>query len=282
MPGLFVVNPQSGRTNGSIEEISARFDGHDVEECEPDQLAAIVGDAVERGVDFVGVSGGDGSIRAAAEVLRGGPVPLLPVPGGTRNHFARQLGLPDLDAISAALEHPTTRQIDLGSVNGSCFVNNASIGSYSELVRRRDRYHRVPKKLATAIAAARQLRHDAPCEVVVDGTPRRVWMVFVGNNRYGDNLLNVALREALDRGELDVGIVRADVGKSRLRLLATIATGGWAKSPSILRSSVERVTIEVDAPTVAVALDGDVEDFAPPLVFESLPAALTVMVGGDQ
>ncbi len=63
------------------------FPAHHVEACPPEDLVSRVRTAVEEGAAFVGVAGGDGTIRGGAEPLVGTDVPLLPVPTGTRNHL---------------------------------------------------------------------------------------------------------------------------------------------------------------------------------------------------
>ncbi len=50
----------------------------------------------------LGVAGGDGTINAAAEVALAADLPLLVIPGGTLNHFARDVGLGSVqDAVDA-------------------------------------------------------------------------------------------------------------------------------------------------------------------------------------
>jgi diacylglycerol kinase family enzyme len=52
--------------------------------------------------DIVAAMGGDGTVNAVAAALAGSSTPLLVLPAGTLNHFARDLGLP-LDPAAAAL-----------------------------------------------------------------------------------------------------------------------------------------------------------------------------------
>jgi diacylglycerol kinase family enzyme len=49
--------------------------------------------AVEQGAELLGVAGGDGTVAAVAAVATDTDRPLLVIPAGTRNHFARDLGL---------------------------------------------------------------------------------------------------------------------------------------------------------------------------------------------
>ena len=59
------------------------------------------------------------------------------MPAGTRNHFALDLGLDREDVVGAldAFGEASERTIDLATVNGRVFVNNASLGLYAEIVQ---------------------------------------------------------------------------------------------------------------------------------------------------
>ena len=72
--------------------------------------------ALEDGANVVVASGGDGTLRAVAEVLRGTHVPLTIVPQGTGNLLARNLGVPlnRLEEAVKAVFSGVNRPIDLG------------------------------------------------------------------------------------------------------------------------------------------------------------------------
>jgi undecaprenyl-diphosphatase len=280
--GVVFVNPHSGGGN-DIDEFREQFAAHEVIECAPDDLAEQVRRVLERSVPpaFVGVAGGDGTIRGAVEVLLdvAPSTPLLAVPAGTRNHFARDLGIDDVDLAVKAATGGTTRTIDVADVNDAVFVNNASIGVYPRLVAHREaRESRMPKGLAAIVAAWHQLRRGRKVMVKVDGTIESVWAVFVGNNCYGESLRELSGRERLDEGVLDVRLTRANARLSRLRIVSAVLFGRLDRSPLIDRRACTTVTLEVAGSTVGVALDGEVTQMTSPLKFESRPGALTVMV----
>lgn len=72
--------------------------------------------ALERGAELVLAAGGDGTVRAVAEALRGRDAALGILPGGTGNLLARNIGLPfaSLEECCAVAFDGVTRRIDVG------------------------------------------------------------------------------------------------------------------------------------------------------------------------
>ena len=190
-PVLF-VNPRSGGGRASRTRISerARERGLEVVELTPDRnLATMVDEALAAGADALGVAGGDGSLGLVAAAAFANRLPLVCIPAGTRNHFARDLGL-DPDDPAAALNAFSDRvedRIDVGEVNGRPFLNVVSLGIYGESVRRsayRD------AKLSTLLETARAVLGpggETPELALVDdmgGEHSHPAIVLVSNNPY--------------------------------------------------------------------------------------------------
>jgi len=275
-PGLVLVNPSSGPSGTDLDEMRARFAGHDVELAKPDSLASRVRDARKAGVPFVGIAGGDGTIRTAAEELAHGETALLPIPEGTKNHFARTLGIESLDdAVAATTAEPCC--VDLGRVNDRGFVNNASIGFYPFMVDAREKSW-LPKPLALVVATVRALIAGRRISVVLDRRRVTAWLVFVGNDCYGEDVRDIAKRDSVDEHLLDVRVVRADQRLARLRLLGSVLAGRLAMSKVVERRTCTSITVDVAGRArVDVALDGELFCLATPLRFESDGAALRVL-----
>jgi diacylglycerol kinase family enzyme len=102
---VLVMNPRSGGgtvARCELREAAERL-GAEVLLTGPDQdAAALARHAVAGGAELLGVAGGDGTVAAVAAVAAEAGLPLLVVPAGTRNHFARDLGL-DVHHPAAAL-----------------------------------------------------------------------------------------------------------------------------------------------------------------------------------
>ena len=171
------------------------------------------------------------------------------------------------------------RRIDTGCVNGRVFVNNSSIGLYPKIVIRREAHERrLPKGVAQLVAAWEQLRHGRRVTVDLDGRRLRAWLVFVGNGLYGEGLVDLADRDSLDDGLLDVRVVRADRRLARVRVVGAVLLGRLGTSPLIVRERCRACTIDLDRPAVDVALDGEVEVLQTPLRYECAPRSLPVLV----
>ncbi|MDZ7732768.1 MAG: diacylglycerol kinase family protein [Acidimicrobiia bacterium] len=83
----------------------------------------------------LGMAGGDGSLGLVAEAAMASAVPFVCVPAGTRNHFARDLGL-DRDDVVGALEAfvGERRRIDATTVRPDGSALNVTLGVYAEIV----------------------------------------------------------------------------------------------------------------------------------------------------
>ena len=138
---VLFINPRSG--GGTATRLSldrrARELGIEPVILQPGQdLAALVTEAVDRGADALGVAGGDGSMAVVAAVAAAHRLPFVCVPAGTRNHFARDLGVLRHDVVGAleAFTAGLERSIDIGEVDGVPFLDNVVLGFYGDAIRR--------------------------------------------------------------------------------------------------------------------------------------------------
>ena len=282
IPAILNVKGGSAEDARKALESSDAFEVHAVE---PDAIASTINEVVGDGAERVLVSGGDGTIATAATALLETPAELAILPGGTLNHFARDLGIgTDAEQALELAVGGETRGVDIGLVNGRVFLNTSSVGAYVRFVRIRERLEkRFGYRLASAIAALRLLFQWTvyAVELEVDGEPRiyRTPLVFIGVGEREIQVPTLGSRVKDGKRGLHVMIVR---GRSRARTLAialaAVARGvdAVAKTPELDAYLVDRFRISVRRPT-RVALDGELESMQTTLEYELRRDALHVV-----
>src|SRR6185503_14920376 len=137
------------------------------------------------------------------------------LPLGTLNHFSKDLRIPTaLDSAVENLVKGTVAAVDVGDINGHIFVNNSGLGLYPAIVRLRKKRQKQGKSKwrSTAFAAATALLRYRrfTVQVIADGKQlvRKTSIVFVGNNEYAIEGLNIGKRPQVDAGLLCLYIPR--------------------------------------------------------------------------
>ena len=287
-----LLSTPAGRIAAALPEAAV------VERTEEEDLAELLDAAARRAAaegGALGVCGGDGTVRSAAAAALRHRVPLAVFPGGSRNHFALDLGLESVEATAEAVREGRAMRVDvatLGTVDGTdgaadavagapggaaeIFLNTFSIGAYPDLVRVRERWsRRVGSWPAIVLAAVHVLRRCEPVDVVVNGRPRSVWMLFAGNGRYSSWGPAPVRRRDLADGLLDVRIV--DGGPfARTRMLGAALTGALTSSPVYTAAAVPRLRVRVPGQAVRFAQDGEVAAAPRELLLGKVRGGLTV------
>jgi diacylglycerol kinase family enzyme len=256
MGGLLLINPRSGQgpNTEELREEAARLGirphilrpGDDSE-----QLARTAPEGP------IGIAGGDGSLAPVAEVALERSAPFVVVPFGTRNHFARDLGI-DRDDPGAALRAFSGREtrIDVARVNGRLFLNNVSLGLYARLVHRREGGDSFARLKALGLL----LRRPGGLGVSVDGRRVHARVLVVSNNHYDLDVFSVGERERLDEGALHLYVAH-----------------GWLPRTWEERSG-EQFVVDARAGRLRAAIDGEPEVLETPLRFEIERSALRVLL----
>jgi diacylglycerol kinase family enzyme len=242
--------------------------------------------AISAAPSMIVVGGGDGTISTAAQRLAGTEIPLGVLPLGTLNHFARDLGMPPgwRDAV-AAVAAGEVRTVDVAEVNGRVFINNCSIGSYADAVRKRDalrRRHGLGKWWAMTIATFRVFRRLRRLRLRVEANGQTVSLrspfIVVANNRYSGHVLDYSLRARLDEGRLWIYTTRARRHAAVLRFMWQSLLHEIDAVEGLDKFEVTEATIDYDYTGLPVALDGELADLRPPLRFRTRRGALRVIV----
>ena len=239
----FVVNPASGPAwkVSPTAALRAGLPGADVHELTPGEELSV---ATDPGAIALGAAGGDGTLSAVARLAVERDLTFIPVPSGTLNHLARDLGLNDVDDAIAAVRAGTMTAMDLGLAGDRGFVNTLTLGGYAPVVDARERLERrLGKWPALLVALVVELRRMEPLHIEVDGQPLRVWLAWIGNCRYEPAGFRPSWRERLDDGLLDVRLVVGDRPFSRLRFVVHVMGGRLASCPVYREWRTDTITV---------------------------------------
>ena len=262
MPGYLLINPRSGDDRTGPDELAAEAQrrGVRVHVLRPGDDPAELARSAD--ATALGVAGGDGSLADVASVAIERDLPFVCIPFGTRNHFARDLGLDRGDPVGAldAFANGVERRVDVGRVDGRVFLNNVSLGLYARLVHRREGHRRRREALAGARALWLVARSRHRLRVTVDGELVAARIVLVASNDYELSLFSLGERRSLTDGAIHLYTAR-----------------GWLPREWKERSS-PRFRVDAAQKRLPGALDGEPVVLEPPMTFEIEPRALRVLV----
>jgi len=278
---FFIMNPRSGGGKVGQFDLKRKAEGLGAEVFlmegpEEVDVAAVARDAVARGVDLLGVAGGDGTQALVAEVAAEHGLPFVVITAGTRNHFALDLGLDredpaaSLDALSDGVE----LHVDLGEIGGQTFVNNASFGAYAEVVQTPEYRGDKMRTTLELLPDLLQGHEGARLEARADGTRIEApQALLVSNNPYGmGDVAGLGRRARLDGGTLGVVGVTVSSAAQAVGLLR----GAHATGVSVL--TTREIQVTADAPQIPVGIDGEAVRLPTPVQCTIRPGALRVWV----
>ena len=251
--------------------------------------------AVLDGCDRLFVAGGDGTLN---EVLNGvasvegglGSVALGVIPLGTGNDFATAVGLPDepeaaIDRLLAGREHP----VDVGRVNGRCFLNISAGGFIAEVSEAGpSKLKTVLGKLAYLVGGAQVLADYEPVRVEMHGTaedgaafPRHasLYTFAVCNSRLIGGGRVIAPHALIDDGWLDVCLIHAMPTLEFVALLRRVADGDHVDDERVSYVRTRDLELVFERP-LNINTDGQVLE-AQRCRYDVLPGAVRVLLPGS-
>ena len=285
--GFLLINPRSGSGRPSSGEIERKARGlgvatHVLQEGE--DAFELARRAVDRGAGAVGTGGGDGSLAPVAAVALERDLPFVVVPLGTRNHFARDVGL-DLDKPLDALDAfaGVERRVDVGRVDERIFLNNVSLGLYASFVHDPERKTRNRLMALLRMAPAAVGRSRTPLDVSFEVDGRRehhqALVVLVANNGYQvESLAELGERERLDEGLLHAYVIEAVSTRTLVGLLFMAAASDVEEAEGLVEWAAPRLRVDLTDHRIHAAIDGEPVVLEAPLELELEPRALRVLL----
>lgn len=231
--------------------------------------------------DAVIAAGGDGTVIGAIPLALKRHVPLGIVPLGTFNDLARTLGIPGTTAQACdAIVRGRTRIIDLGRVNGSYFVNEASIGVTTRIARRQTPELKQRFGFFAIVSTSLQTLSEVRpfhADITYDGRVelvRTVQITVANNARFGGVIARADA--AIDDGWLDLYSIEPRSWLDAFALVRKIVAGDPSSGHGLRTRRSTRFEIRTHRPH-HVSADGEPAGMTP-AIFEVVPKALAVFV----
>lgn len=278
-----------GRT-GMAEELAEKLAAAGLEvgsvlDGDASDIAVRLKRAAALPVDAVVIAGGDGTIATAAQLLMGTDKALAPLPFGTMNLLAKDLGLPlDVDAAIQQMASGEIREIDVGEVNGRVFLCNSMLGLPARLAERREKNREHMGALGwwrLFAAGLKGLYRYPPMRIGLDlgrgPAAFRTKAIVIANNGYDEGFGQVLTRSRLDRGELVVYATRRLSVWPLVRLSVRMALGTWSRDGDLETYPATRLAVTSRRRKLRVMNDGETMLLTPPLRYRSRHKALKVL-----
>ncbi len=284
---LLLANPTSGAGQGRnviadvIKELKAReISFSDISGSSYESAVLNLRSSLKRtNPEAVIVVGGDGMVHLAIQELAGTEVPLILIPAGTGNDFARTMNL-DLDLPVASLSYALTHQptsIDLGRVNGMYFAEILSTG-FDSMVNERANRMRIRSKIKYDLAMLLELPVFEPLEYEISVDGRQVttpaMLIAVANGiSYGGGM-KICPNSDIQDGLFDLMILEPVSKIEFLKVFPKVFKGTHITHPKVRILQGKKITINSKA--IAYA---DGERIGPlPITAEIAPGALRTWV----
>lgn len=286
----YIVNPKSGASSSKM--LVSQFkdylteSGFDVRVHFTKSLEHACELATQASVDYgcaaVVAAGGDGTIREALQGLEGTDKPFLPIPCGTENLLANELGFDlHLNTLIRAF-NGELKPLDLGTINGRCFTSIVGFGFDGDVIDRISRTRKGHISHMTYFWPIWRVfwEHRFPkIKVVADGKEffNDRGLVFIGNiSRYAIGL-SICKNANYSDGLLDICIFRCHDQAHLIYHSLQVMFKTHLKSKNILYRQAETIQVESADGPVYCQIDGDPGP-QPPAEIKVIPKAVRVMV----
>ena len=257
----------------------------------PGDATTLARAAAQADCDAVIAAGGDGTVNEAVNGLVGTRTALGVLPVGTGNMWAKQLGIPTytltnplrLHEAAAGLAEAPIHLVDVGQVNGRCFLCWAGIGLDAQVTAEMEPRQRRTKRLGVlpyavaAILVARDFQ-GVRTRVSLDGNivRGRTLLILVSNIRQYIGVLSVAREARMDDGLLDVFIFKGLGFQYVVRHLLKIISQRYLRDPQIVHRQARHIEVWTEW-AIPLQVDGDPIGTTP-VTLKVVPRALRVLV----
>jgi YegS/Rv2252/BmrU family lipid kinase len=284
--GVVIYNPTAGRNSGQAliaqakELLGPAFEWRMSQR--PGHAVALAREAAKTH-QVVVAFGGDGTVGDVARGVLGTDATLGVLPVGTGNDVARNLNLPlDPREAAATILAGVVRRIDVGTINGTPFINNAGTGFDAQVMRTMNTSIRFAKgKPAFLLAILKTFPGFKPFSLTLTGDNNQAFsgkamMVSILNGTMYGAGMQAAPHAEMDDGLLDVMVIKAMPKLRLFPLISKVTLGQHLNHPAVEMLQVRSLSLTT-VPPQPLNIDGDVSGLTPAEIGVK-PRALKVLV----
>lgn len=224
--------------------------------------------------------GGDGTISAVAGIVANTKAILAPIPGGTLNHFTKDLCITqEIDDAIKNLKNAKQHKIDVASVNDIVFINNSSIGLYPASLKIREETENVLGKWpAAAIGILHAIIRYKTYTVTIGREHFVTPFIFVGNNSYAVSDFALNNRNSLKEGKIAVYLTKAHSRFALVKIFVHAATRQLHEADEFESYLAKKITIKARGhKKIHVSHDGELSKLSTPLTYRIVPKSLLIL-----
>ncbi|WOI56421.1 diacylglycerol/lipid kinase family protein [Palleronia sp. LCG004] len=291
-----IANRKSGRNSRDNKVIEDAIDvfgeGTTRRDWSPENdLSSLIDKAIQDGADLIVAAGGDGTIMAVADAMRGRDVPMAVLPLGTFNFFARGLGLSEepVEAARQILEGHA-HDIRVGEVNGQTFLNNSSLGIYPSILKEREAvYSRWGRRRLAAhwsvVKTMMRFRKPMRLRLEVDGgepVEHRTAMIFVARSAYQLDYFGLEGSELISEDKFAVLVSKANSRRRLFQLAWRLASGTVREGRDYELLSARDLVATPRRRSTILAFDGEKQRAPGPFRFRMADAPLKIILPAER
>ncbi len=286
-----LVNTHSRRGQQLFGDLPGFFKTHEIEierviSCgAPEQMLREARKAIDSKIPILAVGGGDGTLGSVAGLLAGSETTLGVVPLGTGNAFARDLGIPaDVNRAVEIIATGDSRAVDIGEVNGTTFLNVATVGLTTRIAQTLTEGHKhLFGRLVYFSAVLKAFHSVKPFEATLkteNGEQTfQTLLVVIGNGKYHAGPFRLGPGAGLTSGKFRVYALESASKAALLKLAAHLPSGTQGALPEVHSEETAGGMLTAN-PMRKATVDGDIKQQTP-LEFKVIPAGLRVIVPSD-
>lgn len=257
-----IYNPRSGDTSfrNKLDKVIDRFQsaGYAVV---PFRLSkdTLVDEAffdIDQGYVKICVSGGDGTVSSVVDAMARLDIklPLGIFPSGTSNDLAAYLGIPkDVNACCDIILNGIIKNVDLGQVNGTHFINVCSAGLLTDVAYKTDtNLKNALGQIAYYIKGIEEMPKFSPIKMRLIAEDRviedNLLLLLILNGSSAGGFTKLAPDALIDDGRMNVIAIKSGNISNLLSLFLKVIRGEHTGDSNIYYFSTSKLRVECSEP----------------------------------